>query len=208
MPPIRADHGLSWRKGGPHGGVAGAVAVTGGEGEERAKQPRRSTPIAKRHSPSHSRTPSPNQQAPSAATVHATTHGHVFAHGGTRRSPSSKAGNPGGSSSSSSRNVFQDGSSGPREKRRASPDPTRKGYPSHAHPQRSLGSKSPAFGPPFKGPSSRGGGSGSQQQQQQSSWGVSSPTPGVGSGGGTCLPKNQILEQHYNLLLLFLLNKQ
>ena len=156
MPPIRADHGLSRRKGGPHAGVT-AAAAAGGELEERTKQPRRSTPIAKRHSPSHSRTPSPNQQAPSSsnmAVVHATTHGHVFAHGGARRSPSSKAGNSGGGSS---RNMFQDGSSsGPREKRRASPDPTRKGY-SHAHSQRGLGSKSPAFGPPFKGPSARGG---------------------------------------------------
>lgn len=175
MPPIRADHGLSWRKGNPHGGIA----VTGGDGDERAKQPRRNTPLPKRHSPSHSRTPSPNQQAPSSvgmATVHATTHGHVYAHGGTRRSPSSKA--PGNSGGSRNSNSFPEGVSvgGPREKKRASPDPTRKGY-AHAHSQRSLGNKSPAFGPPFKGSSARG--------TSAPSWGVSSSPPAGLSSGRT-----------------------
>lgn len=108
-------------------------------------------------------------------TVHAATHGHVFAHGGVRRSPSSKAGNAG----SNSRNAFADSVGGPREKRRASPDPSRKGY-AHAHSQRSLGSKSPALGPSFKGPSARSAGN--------NPWGVSSPTAGVGSGRANSSP--------------------
>ena len=177
MPPVRADHGLSWRKGSLHPRVGSA----GGDGEERAKQQRRSTPLTKRHSPSHSRTPSPNQQAPCASsmmtTVPATTHGHVFSHGSSRRSPSSKAGGAG----SSSRSVFADSIvSGPREKRRASPDPTRKGY-THAHvSQRGFGSKSPAIGPPFKATSCR--------NVESTSWGISSPTPAVGPGRATSSP--------------------
>lgn len=155
------------------------AAGAGGDGEERAKQSRRSIPLTKRHSPSHSRTPSPNQQVSGStmATIHATTHGHVFAHGSTRRSPSSKTGNTG----NSTRSAFPDGSgAGAREKRRASPDPTRKGY-LHAHSaQRGLGSKSPAFAPPFKGCSTRGVGATSRS--------VSSPTPAVGGGRANSSP--------------------
>lgn len=173
MPPVRADHGLAWRKGGPHT----RVGSSGADGEERAKQPRRSTASTKRHSPSHSRTPSPNQQGPCPSGIIAmptTTHGHVFAHGGTRRSPSSKA----GSSGSGSRAVFADSVvSGPREKRRASPEPTRKGYPHAQLSQRSFGSKSPAT---FKTTSSR--------NVEGMTWVSSSPTPGMGSGRVTSSP--------------------
>lgn len=175
MPPIRAEHGLSWRKGNPHS----VVSVAGGDGDERVKQPRRNVGVPRRHSPSHSRTPSPNQQVTSAsgmAAVHVTAHGHVLGHG-SRRSPSSKGGNVG----SGSRSGFPDNMGGSREKRRASPDPVRKGY-AHAHvSQRNLGSKSPAFGPPLKGPTTRGTGG--------ASWGVSSPTSGMGvSGRGVSSP--------------------
>lgn len=101
-----------------------------------------------------------------------TTHGHVFAHGGTRRSPSSKA----GSSGSGSRGVFVDSVvSGPREKRRASPD--QKGYPHAQLSQRSLGSKSPAT---FKTTSSR--------NVEGMAWSSSSPTPGMGPGRVTSSP--------------------
>lgn len=183
MPPIRAEHGLSWRKGNSTHTVGQAAATSGGvDGEERAKQARRNIGVPRRHSPSHSRTPSPNHlQVPSACgmAVHVAAHGHIFGHG-ARRSPASKAAGSAGSSVRGGGAAFADGVGGPssREKRRASPDPSRKGY-AHAHTsQRSLGSKSPAFGPPLKGPSARvsaGGGS----------WGVSSPTPGMGGGVGS-----------------------
>ena len=111
MPPIRADHGLSWRKAAAAGGGGGGGAAAAEEERERAKQPRRGAPVTKRSSPSHSRTPSPNLQAPASstiATVHATT---AYGHVGARRkvsSPSSK--------------TFENGG-GPRNR-------------SHAHPQR------------------------------------------------------------------------
>ncbi|CAM9952827.1 unnamed protein product, partial [Ectocarpus sp. 8 AP-2014] len=174
MPPIRADHRCI-RK-------SGSASVP--EVEERAKQPRRSAPLTKRNSPSHSRTPSPNQQTPPSstiATVHAAT---AYGHVGARRSPSSKAGG------STSRSVFQDSSSGggsnatmsgPREKRSA--DQTRKGYNlPHAHSQRGLGSKSPAFGPPHKVAATRSSSSSSGGAGAGASWSASSPTPAGGSG--------------------------
>lgn len=185
MPPIRAEHGLSWRKGNSSHAV-GPVASVGGsvDGDERAKQPRRSG-VSRRHSPSHSRTPSPNnQQIPSASgiPVHLAAHGHVFAHG-TRRSPSSKAAGSGvgsarvgggGGAAFVADGVL--GGSSSREKRRNSPDSARKGC-AHAHTcQRTLGGKSPAFGPPLK--------SSARSSAAGSSWGVSSPTPAVGGAGG------------------------
>ncbi|CAN0066778.1 unnamed protein product, partial [Sphacelaria rigidula] len=190
MPPIRAEHGLSWRK--SNGNVSGSSGMGDGGGEERAKQPRRASGVSRRHSPSPSRTPSPNnQQVPSVTgmPVHVAGHGHVFGHSGTRRSPSSKV--SGNSANGSARvgagvggsaggAVFgaDGGGSSSREKRRGSPDSARKGYVhvgGHAS-QRTLGGKSPAFSPPLKSSSARG----SSSNGVSSSWGVSSPTAGIG----------------------------
>lgn len=196
MPPIRAEHGLSWRK--TNGNVSGSSGMGDGGGEERAKQPRRSASgVSRRHSPSPSRTPSPNnQQVPSVTgmPVHVAGHGHVFGHSGTRRSPSSKASGSGanssarvgagvGGSAGSAAFGADGGGSSSREKRRASPDSARKGYVhvgGHAS-QRTLGGKSPAFSPPLKSSSARG----SSSNGVSSSWGVSSPTAGIGVAAGT-----------------------
>ena len=178
MPQIRADHGLSPRNGDLH---AGATAEAEENHEEGKEQPLRSTPTERLHSPSHSRTPTSNEQAPSPsgmATVRGISHGHVFAHGGAHDDPSSNAGNPGGGSS---RNMFHDASgSSPQQERRQSSHHPARASSSHAHSQQGLGSKSPAFRPPSKGPPARGG----MGSQQQSSWGVSSLTPGVGGDVG------------------------